>query len=200
MAVVHGRWCFHMDTVISAAAERPAAPPGLSDFKCTISCSSCSSDTMPWNGGMIGANPATTFACGLTIDSAGRRRRRPASRRPAARPRGRRHRRFGPREAASPVWQVTQARLVNNFSPAAAGESASGPPLSQAWCSVGSITTTLPIIPVLGAAVLGAEQVIAARRGRLEPQVLYPARDHVRFHPERGDVEAVDHILGSRSA
>jgi hypothetical protein len=29
----------------------------------------------------------------------------------------------------------------------AAGESDVGPPLSQAWYSVGSITTTLPIIP-----------------------------------------------------
>ena len=62
------------ESVTSAAAPVEAggcagAAGPYSDLTYAMSCSSCSSDTRPWNGGMTGWNPATTFACGLTIDS-----------------------------------------------------------------------------------------------------------------------------------
>ena len=44
-------------------------------------------------------------------------------------------------------------------------------------------------------AILGAEQVIAADLRRLEPHRGIAARQHVLLHPERRDVEAVDHVL-----
>jgi hypothetical protein len=43
------------------------------------------------------------------------------------------------------VWQVTQPISVNSFSPAAGSEPSAAPP-SHVWKSLGSITTTLPII------------------------------------------------------
>ena len=44
-------------------------------------------------------------------------------------------------------------------------------------------------------AILGAEQVVAADLRRLEPQRRVTPRQHVLLHPERGDVEAVDHVM-----
>src|SRR6185295_19599707 len=40
-----------------------------SDFTYSISSSSCSSVTSPWNVGMIGWNPEAIFAAGWRIDS-----------------------------------------------------------------------------------------------------------------------------------
>src|SRR5262249_33842500 len=51
---VHGYFC---------AAGSP------SDLMYAMSCRSCSSVTSPLNVGIRGWNPATTFACGLRIDS-----------------------------------------------------------------------------------------------------------------------------------
>src|SRR5207249_2322151 len=40
-----------------------------SDLTYSMSSSSCSSDTRPWNVGMIGWNPAAILAAGVRIDS-----------------------------------------------------------------------------------------------------------------------------------
>src|SRR5918993_127931 len=53
----------------SCAPAPGALLPGGSDLMYSVSASSCSSLTWPWNVGMIGGNPATIFAWGFRIDS-----------------------------------------------------------------------------------------------------------------------------------
>src|SRR5262249_29245377 len=48
---------------------RSGVPPGRSDLMNATSLSKSSSLTWPWNVGMIGCQPRTTLARGLTIDS-----------------------------------------------------------------------------------------------------------------------------------
>src|ERR1700674_3636031 len=55
--------------------------------------------------------------------------------------------RFGPRPCASGRWQVLHARSAKSFSPPDASDPSAAPPLSQVWYSLGSITTTSPVIP-----------------------------------------------------
>src|ERR1700694_3890880 len=50
---------------------------------------------------------------------------------------------------------------------------------------------------VLGAAILGAKQVVGARLRGLKPDSRIAIGKHVIFHPEGGDEKAVDHILGN---
>ena len=100
---------------------------------------------------------------------------------------------------ASDRWQVMHARSWNSFWPWEASEPSDAPPESHAWYSVGSITTIVPIIPeCLRAAVLGAEQVVAARLGRVEPERRVAAGDDVGLQAERGDEERVNDVLGGR--
>src|SRR5207342_3915524 len=119
-----------------------------SDFTYSISSSSCSSVTSPWNVGMIGWNPDVIFAAGWRIDS-----RTYASSTVSVTP-------FwsvtvlpnspsstGPRPCASGRWQVLQARSWNSLAPADASEPSGAPPLSQAWNSLGSMTITSPVMP-----------------------------------------------------
>jgi len=51
------------------ADELDVGTPGVSDFTYATSAFSCSSLTCPWNEGMIGWKPETTFAVGIRIDS-----------------------------------------------------------------------------------------------------------------------------------
>src|ERR1700750_2033320 len=51
---------------------------------------------------------------------------------------------------------------------------------------------------VLGTAILGAEQVVAARLSRTEPGDRVASRHHVLLHAELRNEEAVDHILRSQ--
>src|SRR3954466_8222811 len=44
------------------------------------------------------------------------------------------------------------------------------------------------------AAVLRAEDLVAARRGRVEPDLRVPPGEHVHFDAELGDEEGVDHV------
>src|SRR5262249_52696559 len=119
-----------------------------SDFTYSISSSSCSSVTRPWNVGMIGWNPEAIFAAGWRIDS----RTYPSStvsvspfwsvtvlpNRPSS---------TGPRPCASGRWQVLHARSRKSFAPAEASDPSAAPPLSHVWYSLGSMTTTSPVMP-----------------------------------------------------
>ena len=59
--VFRRKFCFHHRFTFSCCVD--------SDLTYSISASSCSSLTRPWNAGMTGWYPAVTFAAGVRIDS-----------------------------------------------------------------------------------------------------------------------------------
>src|SRR5206468_326751 len=126
----------------------PTWGSALSDFTYSISSSSCSSVTRPWKVGMMGWKPAVTLAAGLRIDS-----RTYASSTVTVSPLCKvtvfpnSPSSTGPRPCASGRWQVLHARSWNSFPPADASDPSGAPPLSHVWYSLGSITTTWPVIP-----------------------------------------------------
>src|SRR5262245_34808957 len=52
----------------------------------------------------------------------------------------------GPRPCASGRWHVLHERLANSSAPPSASDPGA-PPLNHAWYSLGSITTTEPVMP-----------------------------------------------------
>ena len=148
---------------------------------------------------MIGWKPATTFACGLTIDS----RTYDSS-----------------ATTVAPPWSCTvlpntpsRLRRLRLRVTAVARRARQVLEQLRAGCGrgVGRVAAAKPRLEriwfhrhdrpdhagMLRAAVLGAEQVVPARLRRGEPEDVVAPGDDVRLHPERGNEEAVDDVFGA---